>query len=350
MLKKQSYLSIILIYYFIVYLSSTYSQNLNWNKYDFIPGDVIIFEDNQIGEKNGEFPSRWDLNKGTVEIANFEGENVIYFINCNINGTGGIVPLIKDNNKDYLPEVFTVEFDAYFETPKFTYKVNFVDYKNQDKKHSNDLYVRVWQTGADGEGIKANYIPGFTSSSKVDAGWRHIAISFNKRALKVYIDDTRVLNVPNIEFDPSGITLAAHNPNGKDKGYVKNFKIAQGGVPLYEKVVSDGRIITHGIKFDVNKSVIKPESYGTLNEIFNIMKNSPEIKFIVEGHTDSDGDDKANLNLSEVRAKAVVEKLIEMGIDKERLQFKGMGETKPIDKNNTPEGKANNRRVEFVKF
>ena len=90
------------------------APQLSWAKYDFVPGAEIIFEDNQDGEQNGEFPSKWDLDKGSVENANFDGQNVIYFIKCNANSGGNIIPLIKNNTQDYLPEEFTVEFDAYF--------------------------------------------------------------------------------------------------------------------------------------------------------------------------------------------------------------------------------------------
>jgi OOP family OmpA-OmpF porin len=74
------------------------------------------------------------------------------------------------------------------------------------------------------------------------------------------------------------------------------------------------------------------------------------LNFSVEGHTDSDGDDANNQKLSEARGKSVMKKLIEMGISANRLKSNGFGESKPIDNNSTPEGKANNRRVEFVKF
>ena len=329
-------------------------KDILWNKYDFVPGDVIIFEDNLSGEKNGEFPSKWDMTKGTFEIANFNGENVIYFIKCNINGEGGIIPIIKNNDDDYLPEEFTVEFDAYFEKENATYKLNFVDFKNQKKLHSassiGEMYVRFEQNSADGAKISSNSYPGLDKKTKTEPGWRHFAVSFNKRALKTYIDDARILNIPNLGYNPTGITLSFHNPSGNIKGYVKNFKIAKGAVPLYDKVMTDGKIITTGIKFDVNKAVIKPESMGVINEIFKIMQDNNGIKFSVEGHTDSDGDDASNQKLSEARAKAVMDKLIEMGIDKSRLKSAGFGESKPFADNNTPEGKANNRRVEFVKF
>lgn len=80
------------------------------------------------------------------------------------------------------------------------------------------------------------------------------------------------------------------------------------------------------------------------------MVDNPTINFSVEGHTDADGDDASNQTLSEARGKSVMNKLIAMGISSNRLKSTGFGESKPLDNNSTPEGKANNRRVEFVKF
>jgi outer membrane protein OmpA-like peptidoglycan-associated protein len=99
----------------------------------------------------------------------------------------------------------------------------------------------------------------------------------------------------------------------------------------------------------VNKATIKPESMGVINSIVQLMKDHPEIKLSVEGHTDSDGDDASNQILSEKRAQAVVAELTKMGVAAVRLTSKGWGETKPVGPNNTAEGKAANRRVEFVK-
>jgi len=325
-----------------------------WNKYDFVPGNIVIFDDNLSGEKNGEFPSKWDLTKGTIENATFNGENVIYFIKCNTSGGGGIVPLLKNSTDDYLPDEFTVEFDAFFETGGY-YTLYLLDYKNQKKLDkstpSTDKWLRFSKNSAGGNSIETSYYPGTSGKEKKFLNiWRHIAISFNKRALKVYLDDARVLNLPNLGYEPTGITLGFHNPSGNTKGYVKNIRIAKGAVPLYDKFLSDGKIVTSGIKFDINKSTIKPESFGVINEIVKIMLENPDIKFSVEGHTDSDGDDKANQKLSEDRAKSVVAKMVEFGISSDRLTSKGFGESKPLDNNNSPESKANNRRVEFVKM
>jgi outer membrane protein OmpA-like peptidoglycan-associated protein len=113
--------------------------------------------------------------------------------------------------------------------------------------------------------------------------------------------------------------------------------------------MQDGRIITNGIRFDVNKATIRPESMGVINSIYGLLKDHPEIKLGIEGHTDSDGDDAFNQKLSEQRAETVLNTLKNLGIDSNRMTSKGWGESKPLDSNATPEGKANNRRVEFVK-
>ena len=102
--------------------------------------------------------------------------------------------------------------------------------------------------------------------------------------------------------------------------------------------------------FDYNKATIKPESMGELNRIVTMMNQHPELKFEIGGHTDADGDAAYNLKLSQQRADAVKAQLISMGIDASKLTSKGYGKTKPIADNSTDEGKANNRRVEFVKL
>jgi outer membrane protein OmpA-like peptidoglycan-associated protein len=119
---------------------------------------------------------------------------------------------------------------------------------------------------------------------------------------------------------------------------------------LYDKVLTDGKFVTTGIKFDVNKATLKPESAGTLNYVVKMMQDNPDWRFSVEGHTDSDGSDDFNQTLSEKRAAAVRNELIKLGISADRLTSKGWGESKPMTDNNTPEGKAQNRRVEFVKL
>lgn len=324
------------------------APTLSWAKYDFIPGTEIIFEDNQEGELNGEFPSKWDLAGGVIENAFFDESNVIYF--REMGNMGGITPLMKDSKSDYLPDAFTIEFDCYFDKEIYNqrYYLHFYALKKQKSTLNRlTLYINLAEYGS--SNIQGVY-PG-SKRTNIDeaAHWRHIAISFNKRALKVYMDDTRLLNIPNIEENPTGLTIGTTSQKGVNY-FVKNVRIAQGAVPLYDKFLTDGKFITTGIKFDVNKSTIKPESMGTINYVVGMMTDHPELKFSVEGHTDSDGEDLFNQKLSEARAKSVVEAMISLGISADRLTNKGWGESKPMVANDSPEGKAQNRRVEFVQF
>ncbi len=321
---------------------------LSWAKYDFVPGTEIIFEDSQEGEQNGEFPSKWDLKTGVIENAEFDGSNVIYFRETG-NAPNGIVPLIENSKADYLPEEFTVEFDAYFEANKYnqSYTVYFYDNKNQKNNQMKWLKTGINEMEY-GENKKL-YPEATRSNIDKEAKWRHIAISFNKRALKAYLDDVRMINIPNITENPTGISIGAYN-HKEGQYFIKNIRIAKGAVPLYDKFLTDGKFITTGIKFDVNKATIKPESMGIINYVVKMMTDHPDLNFSVEGHTDSDGDDAMNQKLSEARSKAVMAKMVELGISSNRLSSKGWGESKPMTANDTPEGKAQNRRVEFVKF
>jgi len=184
--------------------------------------------------------------------------------------------------------------------------------------------------------------------------WRHVAISFNVRALKIYMDQDRLLMLPNVKGNPTSISLKGstydYSQTGDYPTMIKNIRIAEGAVELYDRFITDGKIVANGIKFDSGKATLKPESMGIINEIVKLMKEHPEIKFSVEGHTDSDGDTGFNQNLSEQRAATVRNQLIEQGISSDRMVTKGFGEDMPVADNGTPEGKANNRRVEFVKM
>lgn len=320
------------------------SPALQWTKYDFVPGTEIIFEDNQEGEQNGEFPSKWNLKAGTIENATLDGVNIIWFRKSNST----ITPLMKV--KDYLPEEFTIEFDYLMLSP--TQRAYHIFFIGDGGKGTNGKILFHGKNLDFSNPSKA----GTTIKGDINAafvkGWKHAAISFNKRALKVYVDDQRVLNIPNVEgiFKSFNIGIGNAGSATEAETVIKNIRVAKGAVPLYDKLLTDGKFVTTGIKFDVNKATIKPESIGTINYVIKMMTDHPELKFSVEGHTDSDGDDASNLKLSEARAKAVLDQMVKLGIENSRLTSKGLGESKPMTGNDTPEGKAQNRRVEFVKF
>jgi len=111
-----------------------------------------------------------------------------------------------------------------------------------------------------------------------------------------------------------------------------------------EKIVINDRVY-----FEYNQAVIQKMSYELLDEVAAVINDHPRIHLIqVEGHTDSDGSESYNLKLSQARAEAVVKFLVGAGFDPSRLVAKGFGESLPIDTNDTFEGKAANRRVEFT--
>jgi OmpA-OmpF porin, OOP family len=315
---------------------------LLWSKYDFVPGDRIIFEDNLEGEENGEFPSRWDLKTGNVEVAEFGGEKVIMFR----DGAPAIVPYFKEAKEDYLPDVFTVEFDLYCSRSDFN--LYLYDTKNQ-KSGSSSGYTDL-EIDCDRMDFASSSSAHPDEKTLPDRRWMHVSVAYTNGKLKAYMDETRLINIPRIDFNPKGITLYTYHARNDKLFYVKNVRIAEGGVKYYDRVMQDGKIIATGIRFDTGKSSLKPESMGVINEIYKLMESNPDLKFSVEGHTDNVGDDASNLDLSGERAKTVMNTLIDMGIERDRLSSKGMGETQPMDDNNYPEGRANNRRVEFVKI
>ncbi|MBI4002153.1 MAG: OmpA family protein [Nitrospira defluvii] len=301
-------------------------------KYDFVPGEKIIFADDLAGEKMGEFPSRWNLLRGGAENARHGDQNIVSFT----QGNNRIEPLMRQKN--YLPGIFTIEFDLYFH------------------KKGNEAYsVDFGKAGAvefRPSKVSMKAASGTPKGGADEAGWHHVAISFNTRAMKLYMDQDRMVIIPNLVEKPTAFSLTALS-HGATKGYaamVKNVRVAEGGMDLYQRVVTDGKIVTRGILLDVGNATIKPTSMGVLNDIAALMKDHAELKFSIEGHTDGDGSDQSNQTLSDARANAVLQQLVSMGIDAGRVTAKGWGEGKPVDTNETPEGKANNRRVEFVKI
>ena len=330
------------------------SLEMTYAKSDFVPGDEIFFEDDLANEQMGEFPSKWDLIRDYAEVASFAG------VKC-INVEDGVVirPLMSDM-KNYLPDVFTLEFDFWateetYGSNRERYEIYFLNEKGNkihDFQVGGSGWSQWWYDTPDGEdrngsGPGQNLKPG---------AWHHLSFSFNKRAIKMYINGVRVANIPNAA-KPASLQIYMRRSvvhSKEDFKYppnagITNIRIAKGAVPLYDRMMTDGKFITYGITFDVGKATIKPESMGEINRIVTLMTENPDLKFSVEGHTDSTGNPTSNQTLSEQRSQAIVAKLVELGIAQDRLTAVGKGQNSPIADNKTDEGRAKNRRVEFVK-
>ena len=116
---------------------------------------------------------------------------------------------------------------------------------------------------------------------------------------------------------------------------VKGVKENRGCPAVKKEVLKVFKQALHGIQFDSGKATIKPVSFGILNMVVDIMRNNPEYNLIIAGHTDSQGNDDFNMTLSDKRAAAVRQYLIDKGVSSDRLQSKGYGETKPVATNKT---------------
>ena len=326
--------------------ASTKTLESAYAKSDFVPGDEIMFEDDLVGEQMGEFPSKWDLLEGNAEIASVNGKTVINLTDISTE----IMPLMK-NQKNYLTEAFTLEFDFLGGSDE---KSIYCDYIIHLKNIEGEDVATINLNGTASGWAYTSWITASgeqrenrSAAPAKEEEWNHVALSFNKRALKVYLNGSRIVNIPNCAR-PQYFTLQ-RSIWEDHRNLMTNVRLCKGAVPLYNRLITDGKIITYAITFDIGKANIKPESMTEINRIAQLMKDNGDLKFEVQGHTDNIGTVAGNQKLSEQRAQAIVNKLVEMGIAANRLSAKGMGQSAPLADNSTDEGRAKNRRVEFVK-
>ncbi len=313
---------------------------------EFVRGSTVIFEDNLKHEKIGEFPSKWRLIRGSAEVAKYDGVNVLSLLVTRTE----VAPLMREKN--YLPKAFTIEFDYLMnDLRQHAYEITFF---NENGRKSGSLRLtgeRFILNSSRGGAVSE----GNTSETRAEfqPGWRRLALSFNQHEMRVFTDGVRVLNVPRFEEELRSFLIHGGRPNNarpNSDAFIRNVVVAEGAMPLYERLMSEGSFSTTDIQFDVNRADIKPESSGIIDQVFQLMRVHQDLRFSVEGHTDSDGDAELNQRLSQQRAESVVRALIEKGISPDRLTAKGWGASKPVADNATEQGKAQNRRVEFIRL
>ena len=337
---------------------------------DFKRGSVILFQDDVTAEQVGEFPSKWDLFQGTVETKTLGGVKAI-----NLTDNAQVQPLIEEQGA-YLPEEFTIEYDFYYWPTD--------QVPGNDGIGLNDLkmILAVTKDRSDfpGEGYDQGELTAFVlkhgvcdshehgyyfNGNKEGAfdysfkkGWNHVALSFNKRALKVYFNDKRVVNLPRVN-QPTWLCFQVPFEY-INLTFIRNVVIAKGAVELYdrnaqnvsavEKAIQEtGKFVTNNILFDTGKATLKQESMIEIMRVAEYMKKNPTARFEVQGHTDNQGSDKINDPLSQQRAEAIVKALEGLGVDGFNLKAVGKGSHEPVADNSTEEGRAKNRRVEFIK-
>jgi OmpA-OmpF porin, OOP family len=321
-----------------------------WASYDFVPGQRVLFSEDFTRDRVGNFPRRLEFLNGNAEVVTWQGGRWLR----STEWIAFAVPL-----PEVLPEKFTIEFQvtlpwwgmAVYGGPDGAVGEGTV---NPSKSHSYILLncCEVGIKGARGEGgsvtdARSQFEFG---DGGIDGHLFNVRIQADGRYLKLYLDEKRLANIPNADFNRTNKLYFEIRPSNENPVMIGNLSINAGGQDLYDALMADGRVVTQGILFDVNSDILRPESTPTLVEIAEMLKQHPELRLGIEGHTDNTGEAAHNQSLSERRAAAVMAYLVGAGITAARLESHGFGPSRPMTANDTPEGRQSNRRVELVRL
>ena len=351
------------------------SQNpnlLSYSKFDFVPGEkILVVEDFGTGAI-GDFPDKWNTNS-TGEIQGIQGSDGKWL---SVNKRGIFLPEFITG----LPDNFTLQMDLLCSDNivygSGNFGVSFDVIPNASKQFMqlgrgvNRNEVTCWFQPVARGGVSSTRYEVFaddlqTMNNEVqEADWiagnaqkRLVKLSFwrQRQRLRVYMNEEKVWDIPRaFESGKNYNTILFRlSDDILQNGHYLfgNIRLAVGAADTRNKLLTEGRFSTTGILFDVNSAAIKGESYGALKDIADVLKDNTALRLNIVGHTDSDGDAAANLTLSQKRAAAVKDALVrEFGIDAALLQTDGKGASQPVASNASPAGKAQNRRVEFIKL
>ena len=310
--------------------SSTAGSGI-WLNYDFVPGSRTIFYEDFSDDDVGDFPRRFKLKTGNLEVVNVKGQKMLRA------AEGGIIFIALPEK---LPERFTVEAVVHAADPLVPMYLDTGGNDNKVGCYKNSAFVHA---EANSEG-----------KTPVNATSQFVTCRFtvDTRYVRGYIDSVRTANAPGVTITRSD-TLFLQLPGGSknDATMLASIRVGEGGKKLYDLISTKGRVSTQGILFDEGSDHIRGESTPTLAEIADMLKTHGPLSLTIEGHTDNVGNAASNKTLSEKRALAVKQYLVsKYGIVSTRIKTVGYGSTKPVAPNTTAEGRQNNRRVDLVKL
>ena len=334
-----------------------------FSKFDFVPGEKVIGFEDFTQDAIGDFPAKWNTD-ASGEIVTLAGQSGRWL---KLTRAGFFTPEFITE----LPDNVTLEFDLAVPPtadpgiPLATVLVELPDLKEPTgwQTAPNNFQVTAHPSASghgtssmvlrkDGTSAAANS----TNTAQLTASKGkpvHIALWRQRQRVRVYMNEEKVWDIPravSASAKFNSIFFFVGGGCGNCEYYLANLRVATGAPDTRNKILTEGKWVTRGILFDVNSDRIKGESYGSLKEIAGVLTENGDLKVQIVGHTDSDGDDAKNLDLSKRRAASVKTALAaEFKIDASRMETDGKGESQPVDKNDNPAGKANNRRVEFIK-
>ena len=179
-----------------------------------------------------------------------------------------------------------------------------------------------------------------------------LALWVQNGRIRVFTNGEKQLDFNQVDMPALDSVEFAHDFYGANQaiGY-RTVRFAESTPDFSQIISSSGRFVTHGILFDTDSDRLKPESAPVIQSIAQGLGTNPNLRLLIEGHTDSTGNPAHNLDLSKRRAEAVKAVLVsQFKVEAGRLSTNGLGSTKPIDTNDTPQGRSQNRRVELVKL
>lgn len=341
--------------------SSTSLQT--YSKYDFVPGEKVLVYEDFSKDAIGDFPANWNTNASgeTVTASGQPGQWLM------VNKKG----IYRQDDVTTLPDNFTYEFDMIFTGDNDFLRLFLVSGGDDNGRLSFDIGNRsgvdigIQPITRDNGGVA--HISAFSDGNTIIDNQVEFHNTFENKKIKisvwrqqqrlrVYIGQDKVFDLPRAfaaakVYNTAMFQLWSDANNSQSKYLIGNIKLAAGAPDTRNKLINEGKFSTTGILFDVNSANIKPESYGSLKDIAEVLEENTGIRVKIIGHTDSDGDPAMNLALSKKRAEAVKSFLSsEFKIDASRMETDGTGASNPVADNSTAAGKAQNRRVEFVKM
>jgi len=314
-------------------------------KADFVPGEKTIFFDDFTDMGPGDAPPHFKTRGAAPELKEAATVRQLTAV-----ANGVLIP-----NLTALPANFTFEAEINFVTP--TGRAGLI-YSFFSKNREALQWVIYVQSGyADLEvSLRSPKYEELGRKRLLPAALNvkqpmKLALWMQNGRVRIFVNGEKHLDFNQVQLPPIDKVEMASTflGAGPSLGY-RSVRFAESAPDFSSVINSSGRYVSHGILFDTNSDHLKPESAAAIQTIAKALDTNPALKLLIEGHTDSVGNAAANLDLSKRRAEAVKAVLVsQFSVDASRLTTNGLGATKPMDSNDTPQGRAQNRRVEFVK-